>query len=87
MCRILETFDETFLSIGVSFLHNIYSSQQIYDRSDPTKTDSILLRRYTPKLKLNNNMRKVFIEQGNFELNFVALKVQALFYLFLKDTC
>ena len=32
-----KLFDETFLSIGVSFLHNIYSSQQIYDRSDPTK--------------------------------------------------
>ena len=56
-----KLFDETFLSIGVSFLHNIYSSQQIYDRSDPTKIDSILLRRYIFKSKLNDNMSKVYL--------------------------
>ena len=56
-----KLFDETFLSIGVSFLHNIYSSQQIYDRSDPTKIDSILLRRYIFKSKLNDNISKVYL--------------------------
>ena len=56
-----KLFDETFLSIGVSFLHNIYSSQQIYDRSDPTKIDSILLRRHIFKSKLNNNMSKAYL--------------------------
>ena len=39
-----KLFDETFLSIGVSFLHNIYSSQQIYDRSNPTKISFILVQ-------------------------------------------